>query len=230
MVSRDKRREDRVEPTGVSLWLRYTDGAMICSVLNVSRTGIALKIDSETIPDSLPDIHAGSVLKATLKIEDASFSVSVKIQRISGTELGCSLVFADDETQMRLAEALSPRFVARSIVQVNPGFLGQDLRYAYFGADFWFMAYQAPQHYRIVTSDISFRLNDEGLVVEKLAEPDLRNEQSVGWSPSKLPTRAEGTALAKERLNWIASVLDAWDDKPPEAVSVAVRIRSLHGL
>ena len=228
MVSRDKRREDRVEPKGVSLWLRYADGAMICGVLNVSRTGIALKIDGDALPDSLPAIHAGSVLKATLKIEDASYAVSVRVQRIAGTELGCSLVFADDETQMRVAEALSPRFVARSIVKVNPGFLGQELRYAFFGADFWFLAYQAPQDYRIVTSDISCRVNDGGIAVERVSEPAFGNDQAVGWQPSRLPNRSESPLSAKEKLGWIVAVLDAWDDKPQDVVVVADRIRSHH--
>ena len=214
----DNRRESRLDAVGVSLWLRFADSAMICPVDNISRIGIAVRIEADPLPEGFPEIHVGSVLRATLKVADVSFSVGLKVLRVTGAELGCSLVFSDDESQRRLAAVLSPRFVAQSIVPVSPSVLGSHLSYAYYGADFWVLADRTGDQLRLGTSDVACTVVAGRVSTARSVDGDWQQRVSERgtWYPLSLPPAGQGEADERASVAWIVSVLDAWAAKPED--------------
>ena len=225
-MAADKRREERLEPKGVSVWLRYADGAMICNVVNISRTGLGFHLDGDTLPDGLPELHIGTVLKATLRLEETNLAIGLKVLRISGGHLGCALVFPDDATQKRLADLLSPRFAAQSIVPVRQSALGSDIRYAFFGADFYFVAHREFERYQVSGAGLNCHVSGRSVVVhsQESAKYPSEPDSDLAWS------MAGGVQISRpllaEAMVWIVSVLDAWTDKPLEVAAVTEQLRS----
>lgn len=234
MVQNPIAREERLGGKGVSLWLRYHEGAMICSVLNISRSGIACHIGEGPLLEAMPEIHAGSVLKATLRLGETTLVLALQVRRIAAEVLGCSFLFPDDETQRRFFAALSPRFVSRTISQVSPKSLAQHLRYAYFGADFWFLAFKEPSRFLVGNSEVSCTI--AGGVVAVTGKDfmssggifDPGNDAETHF-PALPPWHEDLTPLP-DRVRWLIAVLDAWADRPEDAREVMERLRSQHGV
>ena len=223
-MSQDKRREDRLDARGVGLWIRSQDGAVICGVNNISRTGIALRLDSEAELDGLPPIHIGTVLRANLRIVDSNFAVNLRVMRVSSNQIGCSLEFPDPATQVSLNSVLSPRFVAKSLSPIRSDVLGSHLRYAYFGADFFFIAFKSPGKFQISAAgtDCVIEGSDVNIYVRRSMDAQGLGDSDELESYELLPHEQ---AALPETITWMSAVLESWDDRPEEIVSVIGLLR-----
>jgi hypothetical protein len=226
-LSQGKRREDRLDARGIGLWIRSQDGAVICGVNNISRTGIALRLDSEAELEGIPPIHIGTVMRANLRIADANFSVNLRVMRVSSNQIGCSLEFPDTATQVSLNSVLSPRFVAKSLSPIRSEVLGSHLRYAYFGADFFFIAFKDAGKFQISAAGIDFVIEgtDVNIYVRRSMDAQGLGESDELESYELLPHEQ---AALPETITWMRAVLESWEDRPEDSVSIIGLLKDYH--
>jgi hypothetical protein len=117
---------------------------------------------------------------------------------------------------------------------VSPKSLAQHLRYAYFGADFWFLAFKEPSRFLVGNSEVSCTI--AGGVVAVTGKDfmssggifDPGNDAETHF-PALPPWHEDLTPLP-DRVRWLIAVLDAWADRPEDAREVMERLRSQHGV
>lgn len=226
-LKQNNRREDRLDARGVGLWIRSQDGAVICGVNNISRTGIAIRLDSEAELEGVPSLHIGSLLRANLRVGDSSFAVNLRVMRMSSAQIGCALEFPDPTTQASLNAVLSPRFVAKSLAPIRSDVLGAHLRYAYYGADFFFLAFKDLGKFQISTAgmDCVVEGSDVNVYVRRSADAQGLGESDELESYELLPH--EQVALP-ETISWMGAVLAAWDEGPEDIVTLISLLKDFH--
>ena len=227
-MSSDRRREDRLVIQGVSLWIRHKDGATICEVVNLSRLGIGLRIPDDKVLERVLNLQIETELEATLKIKTVSIPIGLKVLRINGPQIGCSFIFHDSESQKIVFDTLSPRFVAQTLLKVANKFLNSHLRYAFFGQDFFIIAHKQNRKYQLSASGYDCIIDGNTIKIsDHEKSQDTVFEIDYHESYEGLPNLKVSQV---EAVQWMISVLDAWDERPEDISEVTNSLKGFHAV
>lgn len=197
----ERRREERLALSGFSLWLKTSQGVVICEVVNISRLGVRLRLPSDVSFDQLPGMKPGKTAKAVLKFGAHRYDLKLRLLSCKGEQIGCAFEFDDVETQQSLFSILTPRFTASTILEAPPESLAQGVKQAYFGQDFRVTLFAGDRGFVISTLGVDCSVSGDFLSID--VESDAGDGEAY--------RRRE-----REVLSWISSVLEAWDTCPNE--------------
>ncbi len=227
MAKTDRRREERLNLDGFGVWLKHEGGATVCDVVDISRLGVGLQLPQDSSVDQLPPLNPETIIPAILTFENERISLSLKVLRINGDQLGCSFQFADGAVQRKVFSLLSPRFVAASLSEISPSALAADVRSAHFGLDFSIVAKKEGRRYVICTLGAECDFHDGFVEVKNRSA--FSNDFDVRPLHAPLGNEASVRARSREILEWVKGVLSAWPECPEELLGVVCSAEFMSG-
>lgn len=134
--SNNRRREDRLPVKNAAFKLSHEGTFYPCSVVNVSRLGLGIELEAETLTKLDKRLVSGATVEGELSFSHGKINVTAAVRVRRGGFLGLEYEFTSVDFLNRLRTLLSPGYIASTINEISPGLLSGDTEKAFRGDEF----------------------------------------------------------------------------------------------